>query len=377
MTRDSGQGPTLTATVTTLLAGVSIALPLAGQQTTVVAAPLYEIGSSFSDPNDQLGDVVDLAMLPGGGVAILDRLATAVRVYDAGGRFVRNIGRSGQGPGEFVDPIDLAWVDPEIVVLDRSGRTNRFSVDGSVVSTRQSATPAVDEDFNPNPDLVLADGRVLFRANQRLFGRVQGEYRQKAQLIVEGEPALNLGTFPADTGRADTSGQPIPRPYIPGDRLLVATDDSTVVIADPHGLVRVLTSDGMERNRFETGLRRPPATPGDVETQTSAALSSLAGANDRRVVSEWLDGMPRTDRAPPIRGLLIGADDSIWVEAWERASSPEGPRGRWIQYDRSGERQSELLAPLGLTVFQFGDGALAGVLTDALGVQRVRVYPIG
>ena len=50
---------------------------------------------------------------------MLDRAAARVVIVDAGGGLVRTVGRQGQGPGEFNQPMFLAvWRDGRFVVSD-------------------------------------------------------------------------------------------------------------------------------------------------------------------------------------------------------------------------------------------------------------------
>ena len=68
-------------------------------------------------------------------IYVLDGPMATVRVYDVDGRHLRDIGRPGDGPGEFRRPWALAIVDGErLLVRDRAqGRVHELSLDGELL----------------------------------------------------------------------------------------------------------------------------------------------------------------------------------------------------------------------------------------------------
>jgi hypothetical protein len=68
------------------------------------------IGRSGGDPRYVLGDVQSL-WCQDDRIYILDRAIPALRVYADDGRHLFDVGRAGDGPGEFREPMSLA-VDP-------------------------------------------------------------------------------------------------------------------------------------------------------------------------------------------------------------------------------------------------------------------------
>ena len=51
-----------------------------------------------------LNDVRDIALGARGQIYVFDYQAQEIRLFDAGGKFVRLVGRKGAGPGEFTQP---------------------------------------------------------------------------------------------------------------------------------------------------------------------------------------------------------------------------------------------------------------------------------
>lgn len=91
------------------------------------------IGKALGDEPYLFGDVRGIAVDGLGRVWVLDNQANEIRVFSPDGRFVRAVGKGGEGPGEFRSPTGLArgsggrmWVvDPRNVrvsVFDTAGR---------------------------------------------------------------------------------------------------------------------------------------------------------------------------------------------------------------------------------------------------------------
>jgi 6-bladed beta-propeller len=63
--------------------------------------PELAIGREDGDPESLLGAPSNVALLPHGAIAVLDVIGPRLLVFDRDGRFLRSVGRVGQGPGEY------------------------------------------------------------------------------------------------------------------------------------------------------------------------------------------------------------------------------------------------------------------------------------
>jgi len=72
-----------------------------------------------------------------GRIYVVDSQVPTVRVYDWGGGHLFDIGRKGEGPGEFImQPAAVATLPNGDVVVSESGaRLHRFTPDGTPVQT--------------------------------------------------------------------------------------------------------------------------------------------------------------------------------------------------------------------------------------------------
>jgi len=115
------------------------------------------IGVDAGPEKQMLGRVRSLAASDDA-IYVLDSQLPAVRVYDMEGRHLVDIGREGQGPGEFTRPQDLGiGPDGQIFVRERS-RIVVFTPEGEPAGTLPLSTGF----SSSSPMTVTSEGRVFF-----------------------------------------------------------------------------------------------------------------------------------------------------------------------------------------------------------------------
>lgn len=116
------------------------------------------IGRSDGPGEYLFGGIVGIVQHPDGTVFIADRQVPVIRRYDASGTYMHDIGREGQGPGEFQVLQSIALLpDGNLVAWDpRARRATVFTPDGDWVSDfiagsgLQTSRPTLWTDFDGN-----------------------------------------------------------------------------------------------------------------------------------------------------------------------------------------------------------------------------------
>lgn len=95
------------------------------------------IGTVDGDPNYTLGLVRSLAVASSGDLWILDGLSVSIRRFSASGEYIADVGRAGEGPGEFSFPLEVRRDgDGVMMVLDpANARIHRFDEQGEVLES--------------------------------------------------------------------------------------------------------------------------------------------------------------------------------------------------------------------------------------------------
>ncbi|HRP07414.1 MAG TPA: hypothetical protein PLL69_02905 [Gemmatimonadales bacterium] len=133
----------------------------------LVAQELLRFGGLSDDPDHDLVGVRRVVRAPGGRFVIATTTPLAVKVHDPRGSFVRQLGRAGEGPGEFRGGVDLGGLENDGIWLLSTGtrRWMLFGFDGRL----QRELPV--DSMHPMPDagVSLANGyytRHLLRGSR-------------------------------------------------------------------------------------------------------------------------------------------------------------------------------------------------------------------
>jgi len=98
------------------------------------------IGGSAANGESALSRPMDIACDNEGNIFVLERSESCIKVFDNSGKYLRKIGRPGQGPGELGFPISLSVFPArnEIFICDvGNSRLSVFSLEGNSLSQHQ------------------------------------------------------------------------------------------------------------------------------------------------------------------------------------------------------------------------------------------------
>lgn len=342
---------------------------------TVAAAPEVTIGLADGPPAYLLTNVEAVRLLSDGRIAVADRGSGQVRFFGLDGLHQGSVGGLGEGPGEFRW---LGWIgeceagtvqafDPvlgritsisvaSLRVVDtwmlRAQATGRPPTDitcapegGWVALTRQlgapPATPAAVR-WGATLDLVASDGQVTRLAelagDDRYFdGSNLGPLALGRRTVFSAGPASVV---------AGTQDRPELTIWHPGDGTpptLTRWTDTTLAVSDA------------DRRAY-------------VNRMVERAQSEEDATRLRSAFRDY----PFPERRPAHGMLLVDDDDRIWAEA----AGSDVAANRWLVFSDEGVLEGTLEFPLHFTPHDVRDGRVAGVATDALGVESVWVLRV-
>jgi hypothetical protein len=332
--------------------------------------PEVSIGLLDGDQNYLFSRILDGVLLPHGDIAIADFGANTIRIYDSVGVFLRDLGRSGQGPGEFQGITAIWAVGDTLSVFDgRSFRLSSFEVSGSLVETRQIASgehrpTAVLGAFN-NGDLALSWISNLFgqgpRADTMVFGRFDRQGKLTAEL------GFGLGFRRGENGTPPFS--PMWHAAVHRDTIFFTDGlDPGISVWDPSGqLVRTIPL---------------PDAGNDPSAAWDAVRAELLvrGNLDRL---RAFDSSPRPVALPDIARMFIDPEGLIWVKRYDPLTDADALSGffwwnggEWWVLDRAGVHLATVqMPPEFMPLHVLGDRVL-GFYRDDLRVERVQVFRI-
>ncbi len=90
------------------------------------------LGGASAEGEEAFGRIRHVVVDDAGTIYVLDSQSAHIKVFDSSGKYVRTIGRKGQGPGEIESPLTLS-INPstgELAVHQASRRMSYFKTDG-------------------------------------------------------------------------------------------------------------------------------------------------------------------------------------------------------------------------------------------------------
>lgn len=364
--------PLVTSIATFALAPISPVLLDA--QIRVDPEPVFEIGGSLDDPEDQLFRVADAVRLPDGRIAVANAGSNEIRIYDTRGGLETSFGREGEGPGEFRRIVSLHVLSPDsLAIFDRAQqRISIFSAGGELVDD----VPVPQGDAGNSRDVIrLADGRWV-SVHERLPEDVDGLWRKTARLVLRTrglDPIRPLAELPAElwvTWTVDGRGMTRGAPFWP---LLTLDAIGSCVVAgvgDEAG-VRILPASG-EPRRLDLELDRRPVTRAVFDRWVEDLASDIP-EEQRGLVDRMMSGIPRPDSLPVVQNVVADPEGLLWIQRYE---PPVGSSSRWEVLDLEGSLVASVELPGAYRVTDVGSDYILGLRSGPLDMEVLAMHAI-
>lgn len=340
----------------------------------VDSVPMLTIGGADAEGPFDLLRATGALRLPDGGVVVLNGGTQELRVFDSAGRHTRTLGRKGSGPGEFQSPSGLLWYGADTLMVADYGtsRITLLGTDGRLIE-------AIGVRGLLGGALVgrLADGSFVFIAGGTSSRDAQPGLRRDPMRLVRvsrsGAVLDTLGSSPGSDVFVERDGERVMMSVAPfGHYTSVAMANGVVYVADnAEYRVRVFAEGRFLERIVERAHEPVTLAQAEVEREKARRLGATTSPQFR----EMVERMYQPERLPemlPVHGrIAVDADGRLWVRAY--GDAPEGDVA-WDVFDADGRLRCALSLPAAFAVREIGHDFLLGVLTDADGVEQVRLY---
>lgn len=364
--------------------------------------PDLELGGITGTDPYLFADITGISSLSDGRIVVVNGGSRQIRYFDRSGTFLHQVGRQGEGPGEY-DMVRLVSAFPgdslllfdvparRVTVLGHDGQVRR------VVSTSSAGSDIV---------IGMQDGRLVLRSTS-LPRPISGA-------VIAAPVTLRL--FDPATGSADTvavvDGQAVygSTDLNPGatTQLVVPFSIAPVSTVSPHsGSIYVVEAgrqdimeyadSGQLRRVIRSGRSMAPITEADLTRFISArtafqssqpAFVEASAAAYRRI--------PLPPAIPVFQSVLVDELEYIWAELYRpfdetpaeksmrfglwsslEYSPPAPTPAMWMVFSADGEALEMVEMPIGLEVHHIGaDFVLGRWRDDQFGTEYVRRYPL-
>lgn len=355
------------------------------------------IGVLDGAPEYQFGNVRALAVGADGSIYVLDGHGPVVRKYGPDGVHLHDIGREGEGPGEYKRPDSGLVMLPDGRLALRDPGNGRISVYDTAGAYLDS-WPLAGSMNTSQPMVATVDGSVATPVIKNLGASVlewqRGLARYRADGTVDTLDVPDLGFEEARiSGEAEGNSSSSGVPFSPEQQ----------VTYSPLGYFVTGTSD-----EYSFMLLRPdaPVLRVSMDYEAVPVMPAEASIQRDRITKNFRDqfpgwrwnGPPIPSTKPAYSDLLAGDDGRIWVrphvpserflsEAEQRAEEerqerPVNPFREPVVFDvfeTNGEYLGRVSAPVGFQMYPAptlrGDDVWA-VVTDELDVARIHRFEL-
>ena len=247
------------------------------------------------------GAAYNLQATPDGGVVIFDTKGEEgmiIRQFDANGKFVRNLGRQGPGPGEYMRQNASMTVHPNgsVYIRDDDKSVSVFGKDGKLAHTF-----ALNYNNGSTTEIATAaDGSVYVRAP---FARTGAGERPIYHYGLDGKLLDSISV----TAHWLPEGAPGYQSWhvLPDGRIVLARTDKVAVLIEDRSKNRVLAEVAT------TPVRYLPEERQELQVARNLFLDKCGGGAGRGGAPTPRVEVPETKL--PARYALVDIDNRIWI----------------------------------------------------------------
>jgi hypothetical protein len=319
---------------------------------------------NIADSDPQSEPVLELpngaSRFANGNIAVGDYYGSKVVFFDSTGRFVRNVGRPGKGPGENGLVVWRGACAGDSVFIAELGQLRSDVIDnlGTVVRSFRDSTSSASVDCRRN-GLSLGWGQQRM---VRLPTPSDPPVRNTLLLFENGTQQRVLGEF--EWG--------LYGPMRPINA--VALGDDEVYFANAtSGLVEAWSHSGKKLRSFDTGARQRPASDAHFEAALARWVWFLPNPDEREQMKQLARRMfPKVDRIPALNDLIVDSEGILWVVT----SYPGDGHTSLEAFTATGSAAGSATLPVELTIFEIGADYLLGSFEDEEGFPHVVMYRV-
>lgn len=341
------------------------------------AEPVLELGEVDAEGPESFFRISSAVELSTGDLAVFNSGTGELRFFGPDGRYLRTVGRQGEGPGEYAGPVRLRRLAGDTLALwdSRQPRMTTLSPEGEVVRT---ASP---QGIGRRPVLisVLPDGAMFFEQEILLRIPAPTELTQLyANYIVWNADGSVRDSLPVQENhqiiRWGEEG-PLAGPPTFGVVTEFAGDETGYWVGtQKHEEIVRYSMDGAELLRLRWAPTDRATSQADSDLFLEEVLPTLPNDDARQRRREMHAGTMVLPVFPSHGQLFLDRPGYLWVQEYERPGRVDP--SRWFVFDREGMLVARVELPRGLRMFEIGEDYVLAQRNDDLGIEYIVRYAL-
>lgn len=264
------------------------------------------IGEAEGQEEYMFQQIFTLAVSESGDIYVLDYKASHIKMYDKDGKYIKTIGRSGQGPGEFQVPRYMVCTEQDQIMVGDINRISYFSLDGDFLKSTPTLGVVIVHDIDQEGNLYVTE-----------IVREKGVYELK-KFDPEFNYLCSFGTSPlssTQSGKRNPFFSVLRSDIINGDQVLYG-------YAEEGYTLKIMDKSGKLVKRIENDYIPVKVTQEDI---------------DERIAdypSEMKVEISSPKYFPPFGWLMADNEGRIYVYTYEK--TPDGKKSYFDIFDSHG-----------------------------------------
>ncbi len=349
--------------------------------------PVLEIGAGTTDPLHQFAGVASVVRLSDGRIVVGNSKPLIIRVYSPEGKYLHDVGRAGQGPGEYQSFEAVLRLPGDSLLVTAFGRAGSiFASNGKLGRTvklekapRDLSEGSGRSGFAPRPVAAFGDGSLLSFA-ALTDGELRAEPKPGENGVIadsiefhhyspEGVRLKSFGAF--DFFERFVAGQFNSMRTAGPERTWAAGSDRFYTGIGRSFEIRAYATDGTLKEIFRIATSAVRFTNDSIAKRREKRLAAATTPERRMEIEKVYSTMDFPDSLPRFSDLLVSEEGGVWAKEYATVSAT-----RWYVFDSDGSWLGALELPPRFSLKVVAGDLAYGVALDADDVESLRVYRI-
>ena len=287
--------------------------------------PELTIDETFLPENTFFESAFNIKCDKDGYVYICDYKANNIKIFDSSGRFIKTIGKEGQGPGEFNRPYDIAVTDERLIIWDIGNRRlDALTKDGEFIKSMPISIydgwPQMIRSL-PNGDIAIASEKPYFGQSDKpqdySIDIYSPDLEKKKRIYTQ---QIWRNKYVIKENRATN----VPIPFSPRVYWDVSPTGKIVIGYSKNYEIKIYGIDGEKISSFSHAYT-PEKITNEDKKRFFASIGSFSGGEGKQGADDFIVKNTEFPKfKPAFQQIKVDSEGNILVMCYKKNRNEEG-----------------------------------------------------